>query len=523
MQGKERSRAWGQLGVRAFAGAMLALAMVGCTTTQHGATVTNQTTVAADQGVVLLSVTSNSPRTGQFDNIVLEAELAEQGVKHSYRMAQVARGISRDTALFVGVLPDGRYRVTRFEVGTLFIDINEASRERIGTVVVSAGKTRDLGRLIVTNLNDRVLIGRSGQVKSNVELIRRYAPDAARFASNVEGTGWAAERSSKDLVEEFALSTPAGAESMTELPGGEVVAVSRLGSILVRPTDGKWRRVGIGGLESLLALAAVDEPDTRLVAVGEFGTIVRMGSNWKVQRVSPGNLPSGNLIRIAGNSRVGWHVAQSEGSRVVIYRSDRLEGGDWRAIRTVELGSSIWLGQARFWSWVTAEGLGYALSSGEIHHLNFATQAWTQTAAPEGRGIMGIHMDPGGVLSMLSSPSGIWGHLYVSQNQGALWTELKSPLKVNGNEAIQLASGATLLQGSVFSGDELYLLKPGATDWTKYEKGLTLGTRLTALPNKGIFAVDDGANLAGFAAIRRSSDEGRTWTLEYSNYVDTKK
>lgn len=500
--------------------------LVGCAT-QHTAIVPGKDEVRADQGVVLLSVTSNSPRSGQFDSIVLELETPKGHMSETYVLNQVSKGMARDTALFIGAVPAGRYKVARFNVGQLFIALSDVTRERIGVLEVKAGVTQDLGRLVVTNLNNRVLVGRSELVKSNVDLVKRFAPDSSKYAQRIDGAGWIAPRDAKDKTEEFALATPAGATSLTELSSGEVVAVSRVGSILVRSQMGKWRRLGINGLESLLWLKPVDQPDAKLVAVGEFNTIAQVGADWKVRRLDPGNLPAGNLLFVDGNAHDGWFVAQQSAKTVTIYRADRIDAGDWKPVKSVDVSFSAWNGPTEFWAWPTSQGFAYAVSSGQVNWYNIKTGTWSQSQAPNERRISGVQPGTDDSLGLMTSPGGGFGGLFaqihMSTDKGASWQTLTSPFKVNARAPVRLPSGVLLLQGSALSNKEIYRSNGVDQPWTKLDTEVYISEQLVALPTKGVFAIDDGSSPSGYASIRQSPDDGRTWLLEYSNYVELNK
>ena len=120
-----------------------------------------------------------------------------------------------------------------------------AARSRCGVNDPPAGspaaarrKSTDLGRLVVSRANFSVDFGRSALVTSNADLIQRFTPDYAKMFGADAVSGWTAPRSPKDKVEEFARAHPAGAECVTELPDGRVVAASRMGAILVRSRPG---------------------------------------------------------------------------------------------------------------------------------------------------------------------------------------------------------------------------------------------------------------------------------------------
>ncbi|RZI86087.1 MAG: hypothetical protein EOP38_02690 [Rubrivivax sp.] len=471
-------------------------------------------------GIVLVSVTGNTARAGQFDHVVLQPVTDKHA---TYLLKQVSQGLARDTALFVGVLPAGEYSVVRLDVGTQFIAFGEQTRDRLGTIRVKQGGVHDLGRLVVTALNSQVLIGRSANVTSNTDMVKRFAAETAQYLEGTVDQGWTTGRNSKDRVEEYAASTPVGADSLRELPTGEVVAASRLGSILVRDTKERWRALTTGKLESLLSVAPTTDPDVRLVAAGEFNTLAQVGQDWKVQMLDPGDLPPGNLVFIAGNKQVGWYLAQQRKDTVTIYRSEQLDHGHWLPIKTESTAFSFWSGPNSFWAWPTEQGFAYAESKGTIWWFDFASRAWRETRAPNNSRISAVASNPGGALGLLTSPGGGFGGIfasnYLSTDKAQTWTEVKSPFSVLVTPPRITASGLMLTQGGVFSKAEIKSSEDAGKTWKTQSDSLDLQEQLTPLPTKGLFAVDDGRGVSqGIASIRHSGDDGKTWQLEYSNF-----
>lgn len=515
----------GARAIRALAAAGFMVAGLGACSTYQIAPVPGKAEIADSLGVVVLTVTSNSPRSGQFDSVVLEQEQpGGGGWSGRYQLNQLSQGLARDTALYVGAVPPGKYRVARFNAGELFIELGEGTRERLGRLVVERGATHDLGRLVVTNLNDRVLVGRSELVKSNAELVKRYVPESAPYMGRTQGLGWMAARDPKDRVEEFALATPAGASALTELPGGEVMAVSRMGSVLVRANSGSWRRLSVQGLESLLWLHPVGDGQTRAVAVGEFNALVRVANDWTVQKLDVGDLPPGTLVFIEGDSKRGWHLVQQQRKEVTVYRSDDLEKGPWTPIHTFEGHAPLWRGQETSWAWTTEKGFAVAVAKGDVHWYDRATRTWTQTQAPRGRSIHSIQASPGGYLGMTSIPveglGGLFAQLHASTDQGMVWTNVTSPVSITHYPTVRSASSTLFVQSGA---QNAYRSRDGGVTWEKMPSSLYTTERMFATPTKGLFAVDSGSGMSGYAAIRNSVDDGATWRLEFSNYVDIPK
>jgi hypothetical protein len=506
------------------AAAALSFLLAGCTTVSTAPTPA-RTEPQPGSGVVVVSITGNTARVAQFDSITvrkLQTVNTHPGApRELHLLQQVAPGLARDTALFIGVLPPGEYVFERLTAGQQFIGLGENSQKAIGTFTVVAAQTSDLGRLVVTPLNTRVVVGRSQLVQSNADFIRRFSPDNAKPFAGVVNAGWNAPRTKEDQVEAYALSRPVGADALTELADGGAAAASRVGTILLRSKEGRWRASRTGSLESLLWLKPVDLPDARLIAVGEFNTIVRLDRQGRVTRVDPGNLPPGNLVFVDGDPRAGWFIALQSGAKLTLFRSPALDGGQWTAVREEDVGRSFWSGANQFWAWPTKSGFAYAVSAGDIRLFDFTTQAWTERKAPNNSRLVGVAPAADGGLGILTSPgggfAGVFATMYVSRDNAATWAEIKSPFSIKVAPPRLVGDGRLLVTGGVFSKPELHASGDGGKTWQLVTADIKLNENLVLLPTTGMFAIDNGQQF-GLASIRRSADGGATWRLEYSNF-----
>lgn len=475
-------------------------------------------------GLVVVSVTGNTARAGQFDNVVLTRVVASGERPVEYILKQVSQGLARDTALFVGVVAPGEYWVKRLNVGLQYIEFGDTTRARLGQIKVTPGGVHDLGRLVVTALNRQVLIGRSRTTTANAELINRFVPETAPYLkAGLVDRGWVADRDAADRVEEYAASTPVGADGMLELSTGEVIAASRMGTVLLRePVKGRWRIVRSGRLESLLSVVPVDGADARLVAVGEFNSMVKVTKDWKPQWLNSGNLPPGNLIFVAGNQQAGWYVAQQHRETITIYRSEQLDHGDWKAVKAESIEPSFWSGSNSFWAWTTEKGFAYAISQGTIWWFDFAGQAWRETRAPFNSRIQAIAVNPDRSVGILTSPGGGFAGLFAShfltRDAALSWAEVKSPAKVLWTPPTVTASGLIITRSGTSGRSKLHGSRDNGKTWAPVSESINTQDKLIALPTQGLFAMDDGAASDGITSMRHSSDDGQTWQLEYSNF-----
>ena len=115
---------------------------------------------------------------------------------------------------------------------------------------MKAGGPVDLGRLNVTPLNLKVVVGRSGLVTSNLPLIKAYAPEQAPQYEKQAAGGWVDQRQPKDKVEEYAISKPGDLECITE-KDGLVLAGGRMGTLMQRQANGVWRGLNGPGIAAL--------------------------------------------------------------------------------------------------------------------------------------------------------------------------------------------------------------------------------------------------------------------------------
>lgn len=478
----------------------------------------------ADESVVAVSVTGNTGQVTALDSVRVRrlSPVAAGQQPGEYILSRVAAGMARDTSLFVGTVPAGDYEVSRFENAETrrYLDLSPTMRDRIGHFRMVAGQPADLGRLILTPVNFNVVVGRSVKVADNKLLLERFAPQYAQLFTNSTATAWVAGRSANDKVEEYAFTGPVGASALVEQTDGRVVTASRLGVVLERAKDGRWRAITSPGIETLMDVLPVQRPDARLVAVGEFSTLLRLAPGAsEMERIAPGNLPTGNLLFVAGNDQAGWYLLQQAGVSVQLLHSPRLVDGQWTVVRSESVERDFWRGGQRLWAWRTEGGLAYATSAGDIHLLDFASGKWQSRKAPNDNRLINVGPNADGSLGVLTSPGGGLGGAFagnwLSTDQGRTWREVKSPFTVKVVPPIRTREGLYLSAGGVFGKPELQVSKDEGATWSKLSDH-ALDRTLNVLPSGLYFTVDSGAT--GLFAIRSSADQGVSWRTEYSTF-----
>jgi|GEM_PF-1082751 len=511
-----------------FACALAAASLaVGCATTT---VVTDPLKLDAKSELkpVVLSVTANTSEIRGFDHItvVRVSELQAKGepdVTQNFILKQVVPGMARDTSLFIGSLPPGEY---------FFASLSDSKSNKILRIpaaskllehfVVSAARPVDLGRIVVTPLNTNVVYGRSKKVTSNNLLMQRFSPQhAALFAGEVD-KGWKIDPagSAGEAVEAYAMGKPVGAECITELADGSVLAASRLGTVLRRSPAGRWGAVQSDGLESLLCVIPSDLPDTELIAVGEFNTLLRKPRNaHKLVPIDTGDLPAGNLLRIYGDAANGWVLAQQRGQEITLYHSAKLDAGTWTALRKESLTSNFWTGGAAFWMWKTPAGFGYVTYSGPFRFYDAAARTWREAAIPNNARIVNVSENPNGELGLLTSPGGGFGGIFASawysKDQAATWKPLELPYKIKTFPVQFTADGAMLSAGGAMSTPELQISRDQGRTWAHHAV-YDLERHFVTLKSGAMIDTNGGA--FGLFSIRGSKDGGKTWDYEYSNF-----
>lgn len=499
--------------------------LIGCATTTM-APVPSKAAPKDNEGIVVLSITGNTGQVGQIEYVNLKREDNPGKVENIQILRNVAAGLARDTALFVGVIPAGTYSLKELHVGVNYLSFGEGARQLIGDLRVEQGAVADLGRIVMTPLNARILTGRSKLITSNAELIKKFSPENAWILAKPAMQGWVTPHSKLDITEDYALRRPVGANTPSELASGEIIVASRLGTLLIRNNVGRWRAARAETLNSFLAVLPissrqVDGMDAVAVAVGEFNTIARLDAKEKMTLLDPGNLPPGNLINLQGNADVGWYVAHQQNSKVVLYRAEHLDKGDWREVRSENIAFSFWSGANSFWMWPTERGFAYAISEGSIHNYHFKTKTWSDSHAPNKNRLIAI-APAGETLGVLTSPGGGFGgmfaSMYMSYDRGMTWETIKSPYKVKMYAPRALINGTLLVAGGgMYAKEELQASEDHGQTWRVRSDKIGFKDDIVVLPSGGLLAIDAGASF-GLASIAYSSDNGATWKVEYSNF-----
>ncbi|MBW7566367.1 hypothetical protein KIF53_09065 [Chromobacterium subtsugae] len=485
-----------------------------CTSTQLAGDPLNEKP-DSQSGTVILSLTINTGEVPPIELIELTRnEDPTSGFNKKYQLKNIVPGLSKDTALYIGTLPAGTYKLDYLRAQLKFLSVSPGQRELVGDFRVEPGKTSDLGRLILTAINYKVAFGRSLHEKDNRKLVALAAPSYQSLYQQASSTGWL-KTEPTDRIEAYALSRPQGAGGFSELADHRIIGGSRFGSILVRQDSGHWKLIGrTGELNSILFTTPYPIQPYMAVAVGEFGSFFKVRMDGKTLPIDRGNLPLGNYFFIDSSpDQKHWFVGVQLPGKVSLYESNQLENGNWKIARENPAGI--------LWLWHYPGGIGYASSSVRvIACYDYAQKQWCQNDTPEKRYIIAVAGGPTksvGVLTQVGlGIAGVFAKTHYSSDCGANWKETHSPYTVKASAPIILPSGQILESGGVFGDTGIYRSDDGS-NWSKiYSDQLILRDHIWVMPTAGLISVSNSIN--GVEDIQYSNDGGATWSTEVTSY-----
>ncbi len=492
-------------------GLVLPFLLSGCATTVADPLAAPLT---AEQSAVAVSITNNTTTADKFDELTVR----RLGTGQEFLLKPTVKLSSRDTNLFIGVLPAGDYQLVMLRDDSISTTLKLQDGPGLtGNFRVVGGAPTDLGRLIVAPINFKALVGRSSRVLTNFPLIRNFAPAYAPLFEKEQLGGWIGPRHADDNIEDYARSRPGDAACITEAEGGLVLAGARLGTLMLRQPGGKWLALGSTSVAALNCALPVKLPNADFLVAGEFGTLLRHEKGEATLRqVQTGDLPAGNLLRIIGNSQSGWYVANQRGETVTLYYSPELESGKWTEVRRDHVDRLLGNFEYRYWIWPTANGLAYTTGRGAIQMLDFATKRWDTVALPEKEAFSGLALSPNGMLAMRA---GLERH-YVSHDGGKHWEQVK--INIEGGGYVDVGSIQQRADGSmVFVGQNLdhksilFRSRDRGRTWTA-ESRFRFRYRVTVLKSAPMLRTSDD-NLDYFMSLSTSTD-GDYWREEFSTY-----
>ena len=438
-----------------------------------------------------------------------------------YLLNTVNSGKSKNISLLVGSVPSGRYKVSEINFGGRYLDLK--TNKGLSDLEFQANGVYDLGMIILTAANARVLVGLSSQFPDNQQLIKRYLP-ANDLLKDAKVGGWIETSPKKDpIAEYFALSHPQGLSNLVESLDGEIFAGSRMGTVVARNTSGKWRIVGRTGTYDQITLVIPNPEGAKdsTYAFTENGDTFLLESD-KVTKVEMGNFPKGQVFFLQHNAqRTRWFVGVTHDKKSELLTANSLNG-QWEVVYSENVEFSAWSGARNVWTGRLPNGFVFAsTNSSDVRCYDFQSEKWTLTGIPKKRVLLDLKTNPKtGAIGILTGPGGGFGGAFATpffSNQcGAGWTEIKSPYTVQVAAPIPLNDSSIAEIGGVFGDAGIYVSTDNAATWKKQSDKAIMVERFFQTISNGLFVVSSGAS--GFEQVFNSKDNGSTWQLELSSF-----
>lgn len=450
-----------------------------------------------------------------------------------YEIKIINSDVARSTFIYSGQLPAGEYRIVELSnyqpslnpylSGKFqFINLNDKDKPHpIGTFKVLENTTTDLGRINLTHANDAYLIARSEKHFSNKDLINKLKNNylEAIYKDKILN-GWTQPVSTleKKIGDESKI-LPFGMQCFKELKDNTIIASSKIGSVFFLPLQNTNKKTKIFQSNDNLAFDCVtikENYNFDFLAYGEMNTLYKhlKGSD-VLTPIDSGNLPIGIISSIVGDDQNGWFLSHITGRKATIYKSNRLENGDWQPIVQKDILDNFW-GLSGFWMWEDEQGFSYADMYGKINHYDYTTKKRSENKVPDNENISQLIVNPDKSISVITSKrgfAGIFSNLFNSNDHGITWQKVNSPFKVNVFPAQVSKQGDLYISGAQFNWDKLAISEDAGKTWQMHE----------IMAPSSIVTLNSGALLnilysGQYALVKISNDKGKTWETLYSTH-----
>jgi hypothetical protein len=441
----------------------------------------------------------------------------------TYLLKGMTDDVARNTMLFVATVPAGDYRfeeIPALGVGLQLGKLDKVGIPPFGTFRILPGKVQDLGRLIIaSDAAGHYRMDRGHTALTNSDLLKRVSPENEALIAGPPVDGWL-EPASVGTLQAHAEDNPFSFSDAVALRNGEMAMAGGMGIVRIRSANGAWRTLKSPYKESFLTIAPGGSDDTLAIVAGELDTLARVDPAGQITRIDPGDLPKGNIVFVDGQSKAGWYAVLENNHDIGIYHADRIDSGNWTKVRSErqDRWSDI---VTSFWVWPEPHGFAYALSSGWIRSLDFATGQWSETTSPNRNTIHSMLSTPEGwgVLCSNSQTSpdasgkhaygnGYFLHSYYSNDRGQNWHEVNRPEKYLTSAPVPTEAGL-LSTGGKEGIATTWLSSDGGSTWLP-STAIYRYARISEVPLHGLFAVTPDA-------VLRLDLPSQTWKTEFQS------
>ena len=477
-----------------------ALTLAGCTT---AATITTVGEVPEGEGLVVMRLTANSFDVGFFKywNVLKVEEIGGAGAGE-FTIGLSRRGSAR-TAVYLGHLPPGRYRLTTLsseQCGAICVSSTITVNERFGEFEVEAGRTTDLGHAVYRMRSNRaveVSRGRSMEVWLP-DYVAEYYPNIPVSIVVPPYLGWDDDplraEAMQGLYDRARVQT-LGQLNPAQTADGDILFGTLLGMVK------RWRpgnRIVVhdtglqGGIESVLEV----EPGVWLVG-GENGRLRLSRDAGMTWEDFGEGFPYMNIAALhARDGRL--YATVSNEDRLEIHETT-LDAPTWRRLSAHELEFSFWTGVPIFpQSFLLDDRLVTSLPTNGLLITHLETGEAELKSFPGS--IFRFSVGGDGVLRCMCTRA-LFNNPWKSTDLGDSWTPSDHDRYMWVPHFVDADTGYGLLRERVMRTTD------GGATWEDIAEAPKHATRIGHFARTGdLYAIDDH----GF--YYRSADGGVTWT-----------
>lgn len=497
--------------------------LAGCATVYEAADPVRQPETTRVTGTVVVSLSANTLETRAFDRITL-TRLDASGerarlVEHREALRNVLPGTAGATTLFVGAVAPGDYQLRQLSSANASLTLPETV---LGSFSVHADGLTDLGRLVLTSVNDQAMLGRSASVTGNETFVARHSPDHAALYERPDRAAWHAPDPEQDAAEAYARHHPLGMTAFRRLDDGQWIGGAHMGTLLVRARDGQWRSaVMTDEMESVTAVVPDMRDGSLAIAGTDLGSLLRLRDNGVLQRVARGNLPRGRLALLdrSADRRI-WVAGVHTGGLITFFASPRIDRGQWTPFGVLETpGAGLGRPATRIWAWPFDGGFGFAASSDPtLSCFYYASGSWRTGKAPGELSPFSMLTAESGAVGVLvrtpaegTSPPASVDRAHITDDCGQTWQAVTTPEGATASAPLPMTDGNVLRVGRDAGGDALFVSADAGQTWQRRsldapvlrERMWLLGSTLVAVTER-----------QGVEELRSSRDGGARWTVE---------
>lgn len=466
----------------------------------------------------------------------------------------------RNSQVFKGFLPDGRYELSELD----FLGVRQANLKKHGlTFNVKAGHITNLGTIVyqptgnkgyallridgnddlrnaihdefpilcgnVTGPDlafDGVQTGSNATLTNPTMIATGGSPLTNAVGSATLGVmqlisdrmsateAIAAWANTKDPVTRLnmAKSNTFALNGIQRLPGGEILAASNLGQVLLRDPVRGWSRFNVGDVRELTAIHAKDR--TQIVVGGEEGLLYSTkdgGVSWKRVPSPAGSALIANISEYKGETLV---LCQSRNEYILSSTRD-LEQGNWTELKRLRIQDYTALmmhASVQHIAAIVNNKYIVVTPWNAVHVLDLDTRDWSTVATA------GWYRDVNAVAPQFLVASGgftIAPHL--SRDLGATWTEMKDSCAGIRSRVVSIAfidpsKGYMLCaaNGALVGSTSLKKTNDGGQSWSDVIKETPVMASQMFASKEYVIYVDI------LNRIHVSRDGGESWTLDRS-------